>query len=258
MKVTVCQIDPRKGHIDQCLVDLTAHITAEKTDFLLLPEMCFSDWLAADPDPDQKSWDEAMQNHGARIANLGTLGAKSAMGTRPVMTNCGSRRNEAYIWDAKTGDAAGLHQKYYLPDEEGYWEHSWYDRGLKSFDIGHTLGMRIGVQICTEMWYFEWARHYANSRADLLCIPRATPHGSTDKWLAGGQASAVCSGAYSLSSNLWCPPGDKANCGGLSWIIDPEGEILAQTDVDTPFATVDIDLAYSRASKSTYPRYVPE
>jgi len=61
-----------------------------------------------------------------------------------------------------------------------------------------------------------------------------------------------------LSSNLWCPVGDKANCGGLAWVVDPEGTILAQTDEANPFATVSIDLDFARASKASYPRYVAE
>ena len=117
---------------------------------------------------------------------------------------------------------------------------------------------RIGVLICTEMWFLEWARHYGASRADLLCIPRATPSTSIDKWLAGGQTAAVCSGAYSLSSNLWYPPDHEVDCGGLGWIIDPEGNVLATTSPDAPFATVDIDLEFARISKFTYPRYVSE
>jgi N-carbamoylputrescine amidase len=92
----------------------------------------------------------------------------------------------------------------------------------------------------------------------VLCIPRATPHASTEKWLAGGQAAAVCAGAWCLSSNLWNPPGGKADCGGLGWIISPEGEVLAQTDADNPFASVEIDIEFARQSKVTYPRYVAE
>ncbi len=118
--------------------------------------------------------------------------------------------------------------------------------------------MRIGVQICTEMWFFEWARHYAASRADLLCVPRATPHGSVRKWLAGGQVAAVCSGAYCLSSNLWAPEGHKSDCGGLGWVVDPEGSVLAETSIEEPYATVEVNLDFSRLSKRTYPRYVPE
>jgi N-carbamoylputrescine amidase len=258
MKVTVCQWDPRPPYLEGNLERLRAHVAEHQTDFLLLPEMGFSDWLAADREPDAARWAQAVADHDRHIADLAGLGVRGAMGTRPVINPQGSRRNQAFVWEGETGQAAGFHEKYYLPDEEGYWEHSWYDRGDKQFDLARVLGMRAGVQICTEMWFFDVARHYAASRADLLCVPRATPHGSTDKWLAGGQAAAVCSGAYCLSSNLWAPEGEKLNAGGLGWVVDPEGNVLATTDADNPFATVKIDLEFARYSKTTYPRYVPE
>lgn len=258
MKVTVCQIDPRAPHLDGFLAGLKQHIKEHQSDFLLLPEMGFADWLAADETPDAARWQGAVEAHDAHIANLADFGAKGVMGTRPIVNAAGSRRNQAYIWSAETAEAAPVHEKYYLPDEPGYYEHTWYDRGAKEFDLARALGMRIGVQICTEMWFFEWARHYGRSRADLLCVPRATPHGSVDKWLAGGQAAAVCAGAYCLSSNLWAPEGETLNAGGLGWIVDPEGNVLATTDTETPYATAEIDLEFARHSTTTYPRYVPE
>ena len=179
------------------------------------------------------------------------------MGTRPIIRKNGSFRNEAYIWTAENWSQA-VHEKHYLPDEPQFWENTWYDRGQRRFELARTLGMRIGVQICTEMWYFEWARHYAKARAHILCVPRATPHSTQPKWLAGGQTAAVCSGAYCLSSNLWNPPGSKADCGGMGWIISPDGDVLAQTDEQTPFAAAEIDLELARQSKNTYPRYVRE
>ncbi|MDJ0785040.1 MAG: carbon-nitrogen hydrolase family protein [Desulfosarcinaceae bacterium] len=258
MKVTVCQLDPREDHLDRFLAALKEHVAAESSDFVLLPEMCFSEWLAADRHPDPERWAQAIERHDTYIDNLGEVGAAAIVGTRPTVNSRGSRRNEAYIWTTALNRPAPIREKYYLPDEEGFWEHSWYDRGSKSFDTALFRSARVGVQICTEMWFLEWARHYAASRVDLLCIPRATPHESVDKWLAGGRTAAVCSGAYTLSSNLWYPPGNRVNCGGLGWIIDPEGNILDTTRPDAPFATAEIDLAFSRASKSTYPRYVPE
>lgn len=258
MKVTVCQIDPRPSQLEAILPALSAHLASQQSDFLVLPEMGFSEWLAADATPDEARWAHAVAAHDRHIAQLSTLGARGILGTRPVVNAAGSRRNQAYIWSAQTDRATSFHDKYYLPDEPGYYEHRWYDRGEKRFDTARLLGMRLGVQICTEMWFFEWARHYAAARADLLCVPRATPHGTVDKWLAGGQAAAVCSGAYCLSSNLWAPKGAGPDLGGLGWIIDPEGNILATTTPDAPFATAEIDLDFARASKTTYPRYVPE
>lgn len=257
MKVTVCQIDCRPDELASTLTKLEAHTKSAGSDFLLLPEMCFSEWLAADRDPSEIKWLKAVEAHSREIAKLDRFGTSAVLGTRPTVHINGSRRNEAYLWQSTQG-AVGFHEKYYLPDEEGYYEHTWYDRGDGQFEVARFADVRVGVQICTEMWFYEWARHYAASRADMLCIPRATPHGSVRKWLAGGQASAVCSGAYCLSSNLWAPKGYKANCGGLGWIVDPEGEILAETTEEEPFVTVEIDLDFARESKSTYPRYVPE
>ncbi len=258
MKVTVCQIDPDKDELDRCLDKLSDHIAAHKSDFLLLPEMSFSSWLAANPNPDADKWAAAVESHAGYIGKLWRLGAKAVIGTRPIINAEGSRRNEAYLWTKENDRAVGVHQKYYLPNEDGYWEATWYDRGPKSFYVTQALGMTIGVQICTEMWFFEWARAYGAAGAHLLCVPRATPHGTTQKWLMGGRAAAVSSGAYCLSSNLWRPPGAQTNCGGLAWVIDPEGNILAQTDAQNPFATVEINLEFARASKRTYPRYVEE
>ena len=257
MKVTVCQLDNRPGQLDAILTELAAHIDQQQSEFLLLPEMCFHEWLAADKDPSRDHWLAAVNSHANAILELGKLGISAAIGTRPIINDAGSFRNQAYLWTAEPG-VLPVHEKYYLPDEDGYWEASWYDRGERQFDLCHALDIPIGVQICTEMWFFEWARHFASLGAELLCIPRATPHGSLQKWLAGGQVAAVCAGAYCLSSNIWNPPGSKADCGGLGWIISPEGDVLAQTSEDLPFASVEVDLQIARQSKATYPRYVFE
>jgi N-carbamoylputrescine amidase len=257
MKVTVCQLDNRASELSAMLEELQLHIEQEQSEILLLPEMCFAEWLAADPEPDHARWLGAVKSHAEHILQLGTLGVPVVIGTRPVVGDAGTRRNQAYLWTPEPRIRA-IHDKYYLPDESGYWEASWYQRGNLEFNICEALGLRIGVQICTEMWFFEWARHFAREQAELLCIPRATPHASVDKWLAGGQTAAVCAGAWCLSSNLWTPPGSHADCGGLGWIISPEGDVLARTNEDAPFASAEIDPEIARTSKSSYPRYVAE
>ena len=257
MKVTVCQLDNRSRQIEGQLEALKSHLAVEKSDFLLLPEMCFSDWMAADPTPDSETWQNSVETHKDQIEKLNQYGVSAAIASRPVIHPSGEFRNQAYLW-SKPATVTPVHDKYYLPDEHQYWEASWYQRGEKQFGICEALGIKIGVQICTEMWFFEWARHFARHQVDLLCIPRATPHESVRKWLAGGQAAAVCAGAYCLSSNLWNPPGEVANCGGLGWIISPEGDVLAETSVEHPWVSLEIDIDFSRHSKTTYPRYVKE
>jgi N-carbamoylputrescine amidase len=65
--------------------------------------------------------------------------------------------------------------------------------------------------------------------------------------------AAVRSAAFCVSSNRVDPMGE---CGGVGWIISPDGDILASTTADAPVATVSVDLHASVAARDSYPRYV--
>ena len=64
-------------------------------------------------------------------------------------------------------------------------------------------------------------------------------------------------GAYGLSSNRM-GKNDVITWGGMGWITDPDGEVMATTSSKEPFATVDIDLSKAEAAKESYPRNVKE
>ena len=257
LKVVVCQLDSRAEHRAQALADLAAHVDRTGADLVVLPELPFSGWLAADPEPDPSAWEAGVREHDAAVARLGELGAEAVVASRPTVEPGGLRRNQAFVWTPATG-AQRVRDKYYLPDEAGYWEATWYDRGELSFDTCGVLGATVGVQLCTDLWFMEGAREYARRGVELLCVPRATPRESLSKWLAGGQVAAICSGAYCLSSNQWVPDGSDLDCGGLGWAIGPDGDVLATTSAQEPFVTVEVDLELARRAKSTYPRYVRE
>jgi N-carbamoylputrescine amidase len=110
MKVTVCQIGNRNDQVVPMLEKLSIHIQENRSDFLLLPEMCFSDWLAADPTPKLEYWYRAVKDHENQISKLAELGARAVMGTRPIVRKNGSLRNEAYIWSINSG-AQPVHEK---------------------------------------------------------------------------------------------------------------------------------------------------
>jgi N-carbamoylputrescine amidase len=203
------------------------------------------------------------------MARLGDLEAPVVTGTRPTLRD-GRRLNQAFIWTRETGPVS-LHEKRYLPQEEGFWEAGWYDRGEPEFvtrRVGIPGGRRgggsaeaaepvVGALICTEIWFNRHARDYGEAGAHLLLCPRATLLPSTDKWIAGGRAAAVVSGAFCLSSNFGGPAGAQGRWGGAGWVVDPEeGDVLGVTSAEIPFLTLDIDLARAEAAKNSYPRYV--
>ncbi|MCE7733310.1 MAG: carbon-nitrogen hydrolase family protein [Candidatus Heimdallarchaeota archaeon] len=255
MRVTITQFDSNKNNLEESWFSLKTYLSNQPTDFLLLPEMPFYDWICDYPDFNQSKWTESEESHNRYLERLGELGVSIIAGTRPLTEN-GKRFNVAFIWD-KINLLQEVHKKVYLPNEPGYWEANWYDPGPVEFTAFHQNGFNIGFLICTELWFMQHARTYSKMGIDILLNPRATPATTTSKWLAGGQTASVISGAYSLSSNhVGHAPISRDELGGVGWLSDPEGKLLAQTSRETPYVTIKIDINLSKKAKSTYPRYV--
>jgi N-carbamoylputrescine amidase len=257
MRVTVCQLPSDVHQLDAEWNRLVEHCRQERSELVLLPEMPFSRWLAASAEVDQSAWMSAVVQHDSWRKALVDLAPATVVSTQPVVRD-EANHNEGYVWSEADGYRPG-HLKYYLPNEPGFWEAEWYERGPKVFAPVVTAGLSLGFLICTELWFTEHARSYAKQGLQILAAPRATGLSSADKWLAGGRVAAVMSGAFCLSSNRAGIGGDGFEWGGQGWIIEPEeGQVLGLTTDDEPFVTVDIDLEVAATAKTTYPRYVPE
>ncbi len=257
MIVTVCELPGNWTRSKTCWHQLAAHLEAEKSDLLLLPEMPFFEWIARDKHPDHRLWDMAVKSHEDWITRLGELPVETIAASRPITTS-GKRLNNGFVFNRQRG-MIPVHDKYYLPDEPGYYEASWYEKGDGSFDIVRVNGVNIGFLICTELWFTSRAREYLAQDIDILLCPRATPESRVDIWVTGGRAAAIVSGAFCLSSNYNGPNTRDENFGGSGWIIEPErGEITGLTSADSLFLTRTIDIRAARAAKKTYPRYVKE
>ncbi len=223
----------------------------EQSELVLLPEMPFFPWIAAAKPFELHKWEESVEEHESRVARLSELAPATVLASRPVA----QRRNEGFIWDSQ--GYRGVHDKYYLPDEEGFWETTWYERGEPNFTAAATTSIKVGLAICTELWFTEHARHYAQQGIHILACPRATELATVDKWIAGGRAAAIMTGAFCISSNR-SGEGSGIHWGGNGWVIDPDGEVLGLTSSEEPILTLDLDLENAEAAKETYPRYVSE
>jgi N-carbamoylputrescine amidase len=253
MRVTVCQLSDERGEFESTWRALSEHVTSEKSDLVMLPEMPFSPWFASVRTFDAAVWEAAVSDHRTWKSRLAELAPAAVISTEPVAVG-GRGLNEAYAWSS--GHATPLHRKRYLPNEDGFWEACWYERSEGVFELSTLVDARIGVQICTEIWWLDESRKYGRGGADVLVVPRATPAASRERWLVAGRAAAIVAGAYCLSSNRSGKSPAGFEFAGLGWIIDPEGEILALTSDSQPFVTIDIHLSHPREAKNTYPRYV--
>jgi len=255
LRVTVCELRDDPAGLAEDWERLAAHVRAEASGLVLLPEMAFYTWFARSLPFDPAVWQAAAAAHDQWQERLNELAPAVVLGARPLQYG-GRRLNEGFLWSAAEGYRA-VHHKYYLPNEAGYWEASWYQRGEGDFSPVAAGGISIGFLICTELWFLERARGYGRQGVHLLVNPRTTGCESVDRWLVGGRAAAVVSGAFTLSSNRVSPPGGK-EFGGQGFVIDPDGQVLGVTSRQCPFVTVEIDLLQAEAAKKTYPRYVSE
>ncbi len=251
MRVTVCELPHEPEALSDAWTALCEHTVRNASELVLLPEFAMVEPLWQDEIFDAARWANAEALSEVWRDRLPELRAAHVVGTRPITIH-DRRFNQGFLWSASDG-LLPLHRKFYLPDEPGNWEARWFDRGDSDFPEYHAGTCTFGLNICTELWALETYADYAARAVQVILSPRATAAATTAKWLSVGVVAAVRSGAFSLSSNRVDTTGA---CGGVGWIVDPSGTILARTTRDTPFATIDIDLSASAAARDNYPGYV--
>jgi len=153
MKVTVCELANDPAAFASDWERLAAHMKTEQSELILLPEMPFFPWFAWSTDYDPNVWENAVKAHQEAAHLLEKLSPAMVSGSLPV-NNKGKRLNEAFIWDSASG-FRHAHTKYYLPNEEGYWEASWYERGEGDFEPIQARSALLGFIICTDIWFFQ-------------------------------------------------------------------------------------------------------
>ncbi|MGB3467603.1 MAG: carbon-nitrogen hydrolase family protein [Cyclobacteriaceae bacterium] len=255
MRVTVCELSNDEADFRTDWSKLIEYLDKNPADLLLLPEMPFCEWIAYRSETDESLKKYAVARHEQFVGTFESLNTARIVYSRPVLKN-GLFHNTAYIWDRENGERK-IHTKQYFPEEPHFYEATWFDADDNDFQLVEVGGVKIGVLLCTEMWFTEHARKYGTEGIDLLLCPRATGKSSVDQWVRCGQTLAVISGAYCLSANRCGKGKDGFQWGGASWIAQPgNGELLGVTSDRQPFVTIGIDLQKARDAKIEYPLYV--
>lgn len=251
VRITVCELPHEPNALVDAWAALCEHTMSNASDFVLLPEFAMIDAVWQDESFDSVRWSAAQKLSDAWVARLSELRVEHVVGTRPAAKE-GRLFNEGYLWSASRG-IAPLRRKFFLPNEPGGWEATWFDRGDREFPAFHAGELTFGLNICTELWAVETYASYAARGVHVILAPRATSSDTAAKWMSAGVVASVRSGAFTVSSNRVDAMG---TCGGAGWIISPDGQVLASTTPEAPFATITIDLSASAAARESYPRYV--
>ena len=252
MKVTICQLPDNELAFEKAWDKLIAHLQKEQSDFVLLNELPFSEWIVIDKDVQKEKKLTAAIKHEAWLAKIEELNTQIVAYSKPVIDG-DNFYNTAFVWTKETGHVK-VHSKHYFPEEAVFWEETWFDKTTPDFQVIGIAGIKVGFLLCTEIWFTEYARQYAKAGIDLLLVPRATGKPSIPQWLRCGQTLALISGAYCLSSNRSGLGKHDFEWGGTGWIAQPlDGKLLGKTTKVHPFLTLEIDLEKTKVAKLEYP-----
>jgi N-carbamoylputrescine amidase len=249
MKLSVCEFPDETSRQDAAWNELARWLDANPTDVLVLPEMPFCAWdMFMSEKIDRGAWRAALTAHDLMIGRFPELNARTILGSRPLEKQ-GTRYNEGFWWTRQDG-YRGVRSKYYLPDEPDGRESTWFARGDPAFSPTPIGPVKVGFQICTELFFTEPSREIARGGGHLIAAPRAT--GGHRRWPTAAAMAAIVSGCFVASSNRRSFDSDAF--AGRSWIVSPDGETLAETTAQRPCVTVEIDPKDADRAKQTYPR----
>jgi N-carbamoylputrescine amidase len=230
------------------------NVDAARADILVTNEMPFGKWLPERAEYDEDAALRWVDLHEKALAALRTLQVASIISSRPVAF-AGRLANEAFVLEHDC--YRFIHHKQFFPQEPGFFEESWFDRGREGFEIVSVGDVRVGVLLCTELFFNEHARGYGRAGADLLVCPRASG-ASIHSWKAAGSLAAIVSGAHFVSSNRQGLGHFGQEFGGTGFAMTLDGVVTGETSAHAALAVATIDLARARAQKSEYPCYVRE
>ena len=257
MKFAVCQLPTNLAPGQPAWAKFATHIEHERPDLALLNEMPFGAWIASEATFDSKRASASVEAHESALPALREL-PTAVLGSRPIPGK-DKLCNEAFL--LADGVYKPIHHKHYFPQEQGFFEESWFAPQRPGFDVTEYRGVRIGVLLCTELMFTEWARHYRRQGAHVIVSPRASGN-SMRRWDAAARMAAVVSGCYVLSSNRVSPDVSVADSGqyfgGHGFAYLPNGELLSETSEANPLLSVTIDTQLVAEAQSNYPCNVRE
>lgn len=180
----------------------------------------------------------------------------------------GVYHNTAVVLD-HDGRAAGCYRKMHIPDDPGYHEKFYFTPGDQGFKPISTSIGTLGVLVCWDQWYPEAARLMALRGAELLLYPSAIGWDPRDdeaergrqreSWITIQRAHAIANGLPVLVSNrTGFEPHPGGTTGiefwGSSFVIGPQGELLAQAPVDAAHVLcAELDLSRTEAVRRVWP-----
>lgn len=237
---------------DAELVDCLVDAKNRGASLAVLPELPLDHWI---PGTEERRAEDSEPVGGGRQRRLAlaaeTAGLAVLGGAIVDEPGTRQRHNTALLHD-RDGSELLRYRKVHLPEEEGFWEASQYEPGRTPPDVVEVGGVRVGVQICSDVNRPSGTHIVAARGAELLLVPRATGVASHERWMLVLRSLALMHAVYLVSVNRPEEPG--MDTGAPSVAIGPDGEVLLETT--EPSSVVRVSRSRLREARDGYPGYL--
>lgn len=128
------------------------------------------------------------------------------------------------VFLADNGRLAGIYRKMHLFSLLGE------DRAFAAGDswlLADTSLGKVGVIICYDLRFPELSRRLALEGARVICVPAQWPKPRQEHWRTLVRARAIENQLFVVACNA-CGPIGKLDLFGMSMIVDPKGQVLAE------------------------------
>ncbi len=142
------------------------------------------------------------------------------------------------------GKLLGVTRMAHVMDGLGFYEKGYYSPGDNELFVYETKIGKLGVAICYDRHFPEYMRNLALQGAEIVVVPQA---GALGEWTEGLfeaelQVAAFQNGYFAALVNR-VGKEDTLHFAGGSFIVDPEGRLLAQAPQEEDFILyAEIDL----------------
>lgn len=158
--------------------------------------------------------------------------------------------NTAAVFDHK-GKLIGKYRKIHIPQDPGFYEKDYFERGDLGYKIFKTKFGKFAVLICYDQWFPEAAREARLAGAEIIFYPTALgnilgykPEGDWhDAWETNIRGHAITNSLYAIAVNRVGIEG-RMKFFGQSFISDPFGKILRRASAsreEVLMAKIDIE-----------------
>ena len=214
------QFNVTQGNVDANLAyvrEALARVAGQGANLAVLPEMWSTGFA-------YKTLGELAQRTESVVAELSELSARYKqviIGSQPEPAEGGRVFNTVHVID--NGMVVAKYRKLHLFSLLGE------DKAFQGGDawcLAETSIGKVGVIICYDLRFPELSRRLALEGARVICVPAQWPKPRQEHWRTLLRARAIENQLYVVSCNA-CGVIGKLDFFGMSMVIDPKGEVLA-------------------------------